>query len=99
MRRIAAACVVALGLAGCTALRALPAGPLGQPQPLGLAQVMARPTGPAPDPRALTCEMELSTGSHISHRVCRSAEDRDLERAKAEYLLHRGLQQGTIVIH
>jgi len=99
MSRIAAACVVALGLAGCTSLRALPAGPLGQPKPLQLAQVVPRASDPAHDPSALTCEMEQKTGSHIARQVCRSAEDREREHDKAEALLHRGLQTGVIFIH
>ena len=98
MSRIAAMCVAALRLAGCTTLRALPAGPLGQPQPLGLAQVA--PQSREPDQgNVVTCELEQSTGSHIARQVCRTAEERELERAKAESLLHRGLQQGIIVIH
>jgi hypothetical protein len=96
MSRIAA-CVVALGLAGCTSLKALPAGPLGRPEPLGLAQLA--PPGPEVPPGTVTCEMEQSTGSHISHQVCRSQEELDRERLKADNLLHRGLQQGIIVIH
>jgi hypothetical protein len=98
MSRLAAACVAALGLAGCTSLRALPAGPLGRPQPMALAQVLP-PAGEAPPSDAVTCEMEKRTGSHIARRVCRSHEDRAIEREKAESLLHRGLQQGVIVIH
>lgn len=96
MSRLAAACVVALGLAGCTTLRAVPAGPLGQPKPLGLAIV--QPGEPGPED-VVTCEIEQKTGSHIARRVCRTAGDRERERDKAESLLHRGLQQGIIVIH
>jgi hypothetical protein len=87
MSRITAACVAALGLAGCTSLRALPAGPLGRPQPLALNEDV------------VTCELETSTGSHIARRVCRSQEERERDRDKAQSLLHRGLQQGIIVIH
>jgi hypothetical protein len=99
MSRIAAACVAALGLAGCAPLRAPPTGPLGRPEPLGLAEVLPAQSQEAEPGDAVTCEMEQSTGSHIMHRVCRTTDERDRERDKAESLLHRGLQQGIIVLH
>jgi hypothetical protein len=98
MRRIDAACVVVLTLAGCSSLKALPAGPLGRPEPLGLARLVA-PASQVPPSNRVTCRMEQVTGSHIARQVCRTEEDRELERLKAERLLHRGLQQGVIVIH
>ncbi|HEY8207200.1 MAG TPA: hypothetical protein VIG99_06955 [Myxococcaceae bacterium] len=96
MSRIDAACVAVLTLAGCTSLKALPAGPLGRPEPLGLAQLSQQ--APSSSDR-MTCELERTTGSHIAHQVCRTEEDRERERLKADHLLHRGLQQGIIVIH
>jgi hypothetical protein len=99
MSRIDAVCVVALTLAGCASLKALPAGPLGRPEPLVLAQMDA-PDGQAPPPsERVTCHMETATGSHITRQVCRTEEDRERERAKAERLVHRGLQAGVIVLH
>lgn len=98
MGRIAVACGAALALAGCTSLKALPAGPLGRPEPLTLAQPTPQ-AGQVPPSERVTCEMEQATGSRIAHQVCRTAEDRELERLEAHRLLHRGLQQGVIVIH
>lgn len=65
----------------------------------GCASVRPLPAHSSGDPDERLCSVERPTGSHQYREVCRTREELERERERAEHLLHRGLQVGEIIIY